>query len=176
MASDRPTVTFRAPEVADGAAMWRLAEASGGLDLNTPYAYLLWCRDFADASAVAEDEDGSPLGYVTGYRRPTEPSTLFVWQVTTATEARGRGLAAGMIESILDRLGREVTHLEATVTADNVASRRTFAGVAERRGAELVEAPLFDVGDFPTPHEAEVLLRIGPFGERPGERGPGGVG
>lgn len=160
--ADRPTVTFRPPEVADGADLWRLAEASGGLDLNTPYAYLLWCRDFAEASVVAE-EDGTAVGYVTGFLRPTEPSTLFVWQVTTATEARGRGLAGRMIDSILDRLVPSVTHLEASVTADNVASRRTFAGVADRRGAPTEERPLFEGDDFPTPHDAEVLLRIGPF-------------
>lgn len=155
-------LVLRAPTVADGAAMWRLAEASGGLDLNTPYAYLLWCRDFAATSAIAEI-GGEAVGYVTGFLRPEEPSTLFVWQVTTSPEVRGRGLAGRMIESVLDRLGDRVTHLEASVTPDNVASRRTFAGVAERRGAALVEEELFVGTDFPTPHDPEVLVRIGPF-------------
>lgn len=155
-------VVLRRPTVADGAAMWRLAEASGGLDLNTPYAYLLWCRDFPATSAIAEI-DGEPVGYVTGFLRPEEPSTLFVWQVTTSPDVRGRGLARRMIESIIDRLGDRVTHLEASVTPDNVASRRTFAGVAERRGAALVEEELFVGSDFPTPHDPEVLVRIGPF-------------
>jgi L-2,4-diaminobutyric acid acetyltransferase len=163
MSDASEAVDLRAPEVRDGAAMWRLAEASGGLDLNTPYAYLLWCRDFADASVVA-DAGGSLVGYVTGFRRPSDPSTLFVWQVTTAPEARGRGLAGAMIDSVLDRLGSSVTHLEASVTPDNVASRRTFAGVAERRRAPTSESPLFGGDDFPTPHDPEVLLRIGPFG------------
>ena len=49
------------PTKADGAALWRIARDSQKLDLNTPYAYLLWCRDFADTSVVAK-VDGQPVG------------------------------------------------------------------------------------------------------------------
>ena len=69
------------PDVADGSALWRIAGDSGTLDLNSSYSYLLWCRDFADTSAVARDETGEPVGFVTGYVRPERPDTLLVWQV-----------------------------------------------------------------------------------------------
>ena len=69
------------PAVADGAALWRIARDSKTLDLNSSYSYLLWCRDFAATSAVARDETGQPVGFVTGYTRPERPRTLLVWQV-----------------------------------------------------------------------------------------------
>ena len=160
--SDPTPPSYRTPTVADGAALWRLAEASGGLDLNTPYAYLLWCRDFAATSAVAE-LDGAVVGYVQGYRRPDEPDVLFVWQVTTAPAARGRGVAGGMLAWLVDAQGGAVRWVEASVTPSNDASWRTFGALADRLGADVARTPLFGEGDFPTPHEAEVLIRIGPF-------------
>lgn len=166
--TDRPAAAdpvLRPPTVADGADLWRLAESSGGLDLNTPYAYLLWCRDFAAASVVAE-LDGRAVGYITGYRRPDAPDTVFVWQVTVAPEARGRGLAGAMLDHLVARLAPDgVRWLEATVTPDNRASWATFEGLAQRRGTALARRPLFAGEDFPTPHEPEELLRIGPFAD-----------
>ena len=156
-------VVLRAPTVADGAALWRLAEASGGLDLNSPYAYLLWCRDFAEASVVAT-LGGVAVGYVIGFVRPAATDTLFVWQITVAPDARGRGLAAAMLDHLAARLAPTgVGWLEASVTPGNEASWRTFARFADRRGAATEQAPLFDAADFPTPHDPEVLVRIGPF-------------
>src|SRR5690606_40282301 len=72
-------ITITRPQVSDGVACWRLAEATGVLDVNSRYAYLLWCRDFAATSVVARRDD-DVVGFVTGFRRPDEPSTLVVWR------------------------------------------------------------------------------------------------
>lgn len=163
-----PSPILRPPTLADGAAVWELAHAAGGLDANTSYAYLLWCRDFADTSVVALDASDALVGFVTGYRRPTDPEALFVWQVATDPSARGSGLAGRMLEHLLDRLVPVgVRYLEATVTPSNEASARLFARVARRRGAPLVHPPAEDIGAewFPVggeAHEAERALRIGP--------------
>lgn len=171
-ATTHPEPTYRPPTVADGADLWRLAAGSGGpdgeggLDLNTPYAYLLWCRDFAATSVVAMDDDGELLGFVMGYLRPDEPHVLFVWQVTTTGAARGRGVARGMLDALAGRLGSRARWLEASVTSDNTASRRTFERFAADHSTDLVETPLFAAEDFPAsgvPHDPEVLLRIGPW-------------
>src|ERR1044071_5939116 len=66
------------PTPADGPPMWALARDAGSLDVNSRYAYLLWCRDFSASSVVARS--GNRLaGFITGYRRPDSPDTLFVW-------------------------------------------------------------------------------------------------
>ncbi|MFF6784181.1 diaminobutyrate acetyltransferase [Streptomyces sp. NPDC012510] len=154
------------PDVADGAALWRIARDSGALDLNSSYSYLLWVRDFADTSAVARDETGEPVGFVTGYVRPQRPDTLLVWQVAVDESHRGRGLAAALLDGLTERVTRvhPVTTVETTITPGNTASERLFAAYADRHGACVERTVLFEAADFPDgPHQPEVLHRIGPL-------------
>ncbi|HZG05106.1 MAG TPA: diaminobutyrate acetyltransferase [Streptomyces sp.] len=152
------------PGVEDGAAAWRIARDSGVLDLNSPYSYLLWFRDFARTSVVARGADGAPVGFVTGYRRPERPGTLVVWQIAVAEGRRGRGLGGAMLDHLAVRLRpRGVRRLEATVTPGNAASGRLFTLFARRHGAALEREVLFDGGLFPAAHDPEVLYRIGPL-------------
>ncbi|MFD3500617.1 diaminobutyrate acetyltransferase [Streptomyces sp. NPDC058676] len=158
------------PAVADGAALWRMARDSKVLDLNSSYSYLLWCRDFAATSAVARDEHGAPVGFVTGYVRPDRPGTLLVWQVAVDESYRGRGLAAALLDGLVARTAAErgVTAVETTITPGNTASERLFTSFAERHGARLEREVLFDAGVFPDgPHDPEVLYRIGPLSLTP---------
>ncbi|MET9389419.1 diaminobutyrate acetyltransferase [Streptomyces sp. NPDC006624] len=154
------------PTTADGAALWRMAKDSKVLDVNSSYSYLLWCRDFAATSAVARDERGEPMGFITGYVRPESPQTLLVWQVAVDEAHRGRGLAAALLDGLVARTAAErgVTAVETTITPGNTASERLFTSFAERHGARLEREVLFDAGLFPDgPHDPEVLYRIGPL-------------
>lgn len=156
-------VSIASPQLSDGAALWRIARDSGSLDLNSSYAYLLWCRDFADTSVVARHQD-TAVGFVTGYLRPTSPRTVLVWQVAVDAAYRGRGLAAQMLDGLLDRLlPTGVRYLETTVTQDNTASNRLFTSLAARRSADIDRSELFGVDDFPDGHDAEFRYRIGPL-------------
>jgi L-2,4-diaminobutyric acid acetyltransferase len=120
---------------------------------------VMWCRDFAATSIVARAEDGI-CGFITGFGRPEDPGTLFVWQVAVDAAWRGRGLARRM----LDRLaGRGTRVVEATVTPSNTASDRLFASFARERGAVLRRTPLLSADLFPGGHDPEVLYRIGPL-------------
>jgi L-2,4-diaminobutyric acid acetyltransferase len=154
-------LTIGHPEVADGVACWRLAEATGVLDVNSRYAYLLWCRDFAATSVVAR-RGGDVVGFVTGYRRPEEPSTLVVWQVGVDAAARGQGVAAAMLDALFDSV-TEADHLEATVTPDNTGSTALFSRFAERHGATVRRSELFGAELLGGDHEPEILFRIGPI-------------
>lgn len=158
------------PTVADGAALWRMAKDSKVLDLNSSYSYLLWCRDFAATSAVARDEHGEPVGFVTGYLRPESPATLLVWQVAVDEAHRGRGLAAALLDGLVARTALEhgTSTVETTITPGNIASERLFTSFAERHGARLEREVLFDTALFPDgPHDPEVLYRIGPLSPTP---------
>jgi L-2,4-diaminobutyric acid acetyltransferase len=154
------TYELRPPTVDDGAAIAGLASRVGSLDVNSSYAYVLWCRDFAATSIVACSER-VVVGFVTGYLRPGDPSVLFVWQVAVDPAHRGAGLAAEMLDSLSDRV--DPRFLEATVTADNEPSHRLFAGFAARRDLTLHRSALFGVDLFPEPHAGEDLVRIGPM-------------
>lgn len=154
------------PTKADGAALWRIARDSRKLDLNSPYAYLLWCRDFADTSVVAK-VDGYPVGFVIGYRRPAAPDTALVWQVAVDESQRGQGLAGKLLDELFTRLVRQgVRYLETTITPDNKMSIKLFTSFAHRWNAELASSEAFARSLFPDetqPHEPEDLYRIGPL-------------
>lgn len=152
------------PRAADGAAMWRLARDSAVLDLNSSYAYLLWARDFAATSVVARVGDDT-AGFVSGYRRPDEPTTLMVWQVAVDEAHRGRGLARRMLDELTRRCA-DVDHVETTITADNEASIALFGSYAAAHDAPLERTPLFRAEDFPDGHDEELLFRIGPLANR----------
>lgn len=151
--------------------MWRLA-GEAGMDVNSPYAYALWCRDFAATSVVARDGEDRVVAYVTGFVRPESSDTYFLWQVAVDSAHRGQGLARRMLDFVGDRIAeRGLRYLEATVTADNTASRALFGSFARDRGTEAVWSPLFTGEHFPRttpPHDPEDLVRIGPFGPETG--------
>lgn len=153
------------PTIADGAELWRIARGSGELDLNSPYSYLLWCRDFADTTAVARDSSGRPIGFVTGYLRPDAPETLFVWQIAVEDSHRGSGVAGTLLDDLSARVAAThgISRVEATVTPGNLASDRLFRSYARRHGAEVTQEVLFPSTAFPAAgHDSEVLYRIGP--------------
>lgn len=165
-------VVIESPSKGDGAALWRIARDSQKLDLNSSYAYLLWCLDFADTSVVAR-VDGEVVGFVMGCRRPTTPDAALVWQVAVDSSQRGRGLAGTLLDELYARLVEEgVRYLDTTITPDNEASIRLFESFAKRWNAELVRSELFAEDDFPDAHEREDLFRIGPLSpaQRPAGR------
>ena len=71
-------VTLGAPTSGDGARLWELARDSGGLDLNSPYSYLLWCRDFAATSVAARSGD-EVVGFIT-WRTGLPPRASASWK------------------------------------------------------------------------------------------------
>jgi L-2,4-diaminobutyric acid acetyltransferase len=151
------------PEPQDGAALWQLARDSGELDVNSSYAYLLWCRDFRDTTVVAK-LNGAPVGFVTAYRRPDDPATLLVWQVAVAEAGRNKGIASAMLNSLLHQhTGNGVSFLETTVTEANTPSNKMFRSLAARWGAPCYRSELFTANEFPDGHDPEFLYRIGPL-------------
>jgi L-2,4-diaminobutyric acid acetyltransferase len=156
--------SIRTPTLRDAARIAKLVSGLQELDRYAGYLYLLLCDHFADSCAIAED-GAEMVGFVTGYRKPAQPDTLFIWQVGTAVSARGRGVAAALLDHVLNRQ-HEVCYLETTVTADNHASRRLFAGLARRLEVPLCELPGYGAELFPLSHQAEPLLRLGAFARR----------
>jgi L-2,4-diaminobutyric acid acetyltransferase len=169
-ADDELVLRFEGPSVEDGVEMHRLAAESKVLDVNSRYAYLLWCRDFAETSVVAKaraegSDDEEIVGFVTGYRRPDQPGALLVWQVAVSEKARGRGLAGKMLDEVFDRAAATAPtdHMETTITPDNEASIALFTAFAKRRDTEITASDLFDSELLGSDHEPEQRYRIGPI-------------
>jgi L-2,4-diaminobutyric acid acetyltransferase len=168
------TIQIDRPTIDDGVGCWRLASESKVLDVNSKYAYLLWCRDFAETSTVAR-LGNQVLGFITGYRRPDEPRTLLVWQVAVHDSARGQGLAGRLLDSLYDQVDG-VDHLETTITPDNAPSIALFRAFARRRGAPVRTNELFGSDLLGKDHQPEHKYRIGPIPTTNGRARTGGKG
>ncbi len=156
---DKKEVCLRRPHREDGLAVHRLIAANPPLDVNSPYSYYLLCEHFAETCVVAEFQ-GERLGFLSAYRRPDRPRTLFIWQVVVDPSMRGRGLAREMLLALLSR-GGEVNAIESTVNPSNKASRRLFERFAEEHGEGLEEELFLSEAAFGEGgHESEILLRI----------------
>jgi L-2,4-diaminobutyric acid acetyltransferase len=156
------TVRFRNPTLNDGGTFWRLAKESKVLDLNSAYAYLMWCDKFAKTSLVAE-VGNEPAAFLMGFHPPGREEVLFVWQVAVADKYRGRGLASRMLDKLVDR-SESINVVEATVTASNRASTKLFRSLALRHGCPLSQREFLSTDHFPGPgYESETLFHIGPI-------------
>ena len=158
------SLQLRKPRQEDGMAVHRLIANCPPLDTNSAYCNLLQCSHFADTSVVAEME-GEVVGFISGYRVPEAPTTLFIWQVAVGEKARGHGLAGRMLAAICDREGNgDLNAMQTTVTPDNEASWALFEGFARRRGATLERTVMFDrEAHFQGSHDSEMLATIGPL-------------
>jgi len=156
-----PPITFRKPSGEDGAAVWALIRACKPLDENSLYCNLIQCDHFRDTCIVAEME-GDIVGWISAYLVPTDPETLFVWQVAVSDKARGQGLGRRMLYQLLEREAcAEVMRLKTTITPDNEASWGLFRSFANRLGARLEDEPHFTRDDhFEGKHETEHMVTI----------------
>lgn len=153
----QPEISFREPTVADGIRLWEIARDSQVLDVNSSYAYVLWCHDFAESSIVAQ-RDGRVIGFVTGYRKPSQPDVLMIWQVAVDADQRGLGIAARMLTTVFERCRADgVTSMQTTISPDNLGSQRLFASVADRLDLGFDSESLFAATVFPDAHQPEDL-------------------
>lgn len=163
-ARDGANLRLRAPAKEDGVAVWDLVAACAPLDRNSLYCNILQCTHFAGTCVLAE-RAGTTLGWLSAYRPPEEPSTLFVWQIAVHEEVRGEGLAHAMLENLLARPHlNDIHNIKATITPDNGASWGLFESLARRLDAPVERIDWLERDrHFGGRHPPETLISIGPF-------------
>jgi len=152
------------PTAEIGAAVHKLISECPPLDTNSMYCNLLQSSHFAE-TAVAAVLENELVGFVSGYRIPKRPETLFVWQVAVGEKARGQGLAGRMLKEILSReQNRDIKRIETTITPDNKASWGLFESLARKLDTEISSSVMFDRHQhFDNQHDTEMLVKVGPF-------------
>lgn len=162
MHSNTEEVHIRKPQARDGYEIHQLIANSPPLDVNSVYCYYLLSEHFNQSCVVAESQ-GRVVGFLSAYRIPQRPQSLFVWQVVVNRALRGKQIAWRMLTSLLQRYSSgEISQVEATVNPDNVASRGLFERLATEQGSKVeeevfLEATAFGVKDN---HDSEILLRV----------------
>lgn len=159
---EQHSLEFRCPTLEDSPQLFSLVVRSKPLDVNSRYVYMLVASHFRQTSIVATVGE-KVVGFVSGYKLPESPQTLFVWQVAVDESMRGQGLAVRMIEQLLKQLPA-ISWIHTTITPSNTPSKRLFERVATLHNAVLeqemgFEGALFGEDD----HEAEMLYTIGPL-------------
>ena len=155
---------LRQPTPEDGPAVWRLVKGTGVLDLNSMYQYVMFFDRFSETCVLAEQE-GKVVGFVTAFKAPKNPKTIFVWQVGVDASARGQGLASRLLDHLLQlpECRGKVRWMETTVTPSNQPSRALFHSLAKRHHARCEIVPGFDGSLLGEGHESEELYKIGPL-------------
>lgn len=145
-------------------SVFRLIERCPPLDTNSSYCNFLQCSHFSTTSVAAVFED-KLVGFISGYRIPERPETLFIWQVAVDEPGRGQGLASRMLLNILTRTGnQDICYLETTITETNQASWNLFGGLAKKLSTDIQSSTWLDKHThFDGQHDSEELVRIGPF-------------
>lgn len=156
---------FREPQKNDGESIWNLVKKSKPLDLNSRYCYLLLCTHFKETCVVGEDDKGSIKGFISAYKLPKQPSSLFIWQIAVDESVRGIGIATSMVKHLLQRKSTSgVSYIGASVTHSNQVSRSFIFSLAKKLNTECKESRLFPKEFFGEEnHGEEILLRFGPF-------------
>lgn len=157
-------VKLRRPCVEDGKAIWNLVKGTGVLDLNSAYSYLMLCKYFHDTCVVAEINQ-EIVGFISAFIPPTNPDTIFVWQVGVEEAQRGKGVGLIMLKDILAReVCKEVRFLDITVTLSNIPAQALYRKLARELGVTYEVSECFSRELFPdVGHEAELMFHIGPF-------------
>lgn len=155
------TLTLRTPSATDGADVWELVRNCKPLDENSMYCNIIQCDHFAETCVIAE-LDGKMVGWISGHIVPSNPDTLFIWQVAVAPEARGHGVGVRMLMDILDRdVTQDIERLHTTITDDNDASWALFRKFSRLHGGELISQSHYTKDQhFQDKHSSENLVII----------------
>jgi len=158
-------IRFRSPDKKDGASIWQLIKETGALDVNSAYCYILLSDYFRDTCIIAEDEEGI-IGFISAFRAPAKPDTLFLWQIAVSPSKQRKGIARMMVKELLSyEYCQAIRFVEATVSPSNIASRGLFLRLAKDYTTECQLSQGYTASMFPFEinHEEELLFRLGPL-------------
>ncbi|KHT50386.1 diaminobutyrate acetyltransferase [Vibrio sinaloensis] len=153
--------SFEEPTAEDGDEIFNLIAQCPPLDTNSSYCNFLQSTHFSQTCLLARC-DGEVSGFVSGYLKPDDPTTLFIWQVAVSPNHRGRGLAYQMLKSLFARKAlRNIAAIETTITQENGASWALFKKIDKENGQQgSVSTFLDQTTHFKGKHDTEYLYRI----------------
>lgn len=183
---DRKEFQFKKPEKKDGAFLHYLVSECPPLDLNSMYAYFLVSTHFSETSIIVFKkgaQEKTPVGMISAYVLPENPTVLFIWQVAVLKDYRKKDIAKTMFKELLKRPGLGfIKYVHTTIAPENRPSRRLFRYVADYLETKFVTQKFLKKEDFLSlpnmsngghsrknkpAHDEEELIKIGPIKKMP---------
>ncbi|WP_039912431.1 GNAT family N-acetyltransferase [Cellvibrio mixtus] len=156
-------IELRHPLPTDGDDLDRLLASTPLLDGNSVQCTLLQCSHFAKTS-VAAFVDNDLVGFVSAYCPPSEPHTLFVWQVVVAPHWREHGLGKHMLHWLVDQpYSVHCTRMVTAIAIKNTVSWSLFDSFARDIGAIPIKSFVTPMIRNQHRPPKEYLLRIAPL-------------
>ncbi|AEG31380.1 diaminobutyrate acetyltransferase [Thiomicrospira cyclica] len=154
-------ITIRPTQLSDGTGLANLVKASGTLDVNSDYLYFLLADHFSETCAIAVDDKQTPIGFVTAYRLPKDPTTLFIWQIAVAEEARGQGLAKKLLQHLTEQVWFDsINQVVCTISPHNCASNALFESFSDSLNAQLNSKDYLTTQHLGLSHDPEPYVII----------------
>lgn len=158
---ERPIPILRTPEAGDSPRIAALARRSACRGAASLQPELLNDPTFRETSVVAE-LDGELVGFVSAYRLPYDPGTLFIWHVEEAEAARNSGVSALMLGHLMrSDICADVTRVQTAIKPVDEPSWALFRRFARWQRAPMDIQPSYTQALTPfARHETDLLVTI----------------
>ena len=98
----------------------------------------LWLQHFTSTSWIAEDEGGTPVGFLVGFISPDHPDQAYIHMVATSPNVRKQGLGRGLYERFFEDVRARGAH---RVTAITWPANRVSVGFHRAMGFVPEDGP-----------------------------------
>lgn len=149
-ARDNPELRLRRPTEADHPRIAAVLDHWFGGRRVWPLAGRAWYRHFATTGWVAEDEDGTPRGFLIGYLSPGRPEIAVVHLVAVDPSRRRRGVGRALIGAfVADAAAGGASLIEAVAWPDDPPAVAFFGALGFLADASPGTQRLYGVSAWP---------------------------
>jgi GNAT superfamily N-acetyltransferase len=114
--TERSEVRFRRPVEADHAVIVELVDEWWGGRRLRHLLPRLWLQHFSATSWIAEDADGTLLGFLIGFLSPDRPDEAYAHMISTNPNRRRRGIGRALYDRFFDDAARAGRHTVRAIT------------------------------------------------------------
>lgn len=150
-------MTIQHPKKEQGKLVHDLIKKTGGLDLNSLYYYYLICDHFKTTCAIALDEQGGVMGFISAFIPPENPSALFVWQAVVDKGHQGKGLSSSLLRFLVQH-NAHIKEIQTTIGPSNKASQGLFISFAHKNQWSLTQKNYLTSMELGVGHDPEQLF------------------
>jgi len=123
------------------------------LGVHTGYTYWMLFNYFGDSCFLME-ENGVPIGYISGMKSSTFKDVFFLWQIGVAAEFRDRGYAYLLLEKAMEAAKRlDCKVMQFSIESASEVGYKAISGFAKRNNLKMSA-----LGEIKYPHSVRETI------------------